>query len=84
MGRQKRETDLQILPSEAREHRRMLGEMTDSEVVQASLDGDAREAGALIKGPISYDCNVIRNGDTCQTSALKESIFLDGCNFLRN
>ena len=47
--RAKEKTKLQVVPSEAREHRLKLGEMTDSEVVQASLDGDARAFGELVR-----------------------------------
>ena len=47
-ARQRKKTDLEVLPSEAREHRLMLGEMNDSDVVQASLDGDARAFGELV------------------------------------
>ena len=43
-ARAKEKIELQA-PSEAREHRLKLGEMSDSQVVQASLDGDPRALG---------------------------------------
>ena len=45
----KEKVELQVVPSEAREHRLKLGEMTDAEVVQASLDGDSRAFGDLVR-----------------------------------
>ena len=48
-ARAKAKTELQVIPSEAREHRLKLGEMTDSEVVQASLDGDSRAFNDLVR-----------------------------------
>ena len=48
-ARAKDKTELQVVPSEARQHRLKLGEMTDSEVVQASLDGDSRAFGELVR-----------------------------------
>ncbi len=48
-ARKKETTELQVLPSEARDHRLKLGEMTDSEVVQASLDGDPRAFNDLVR-----------------------------------
>jgi len=40
----------------AREHRKKLGSLTDSEVVQASLDGDERAFGELVK---RYDSRLL-------------------------
>lgn len=48
-ARAKDKTELQVVPSAARQHRLKLGEMTDSEVVQASLDGDPRAFGELVR-----------------------------------
>ena len=39
----------QVGSGEAREHRLRLGELSDSEVVQASLDGDSRAFGELVR-----------------------------------
>ena len=47
--RAKERGELQVVHSEAREHRLKLGEMTDSVVVQASLDGDPRAFGELVR-----------------------------------
>jgi RNA polymerase sigma-70 factor (ECF subfamily) len=48
-ARKKETTEIQVMPSEARDHRLKLGEMTDSEVVQASLDGDLRAFNDLVR-----------------------------------
>ena len=48
-ARAKDKTELQVVPSEARQRRLKLGELTDSEVVQASLDGDSRAFGELVR-----------------------------------
>ena len=39
----------QVGSGEAREHRLRLGELSDSDVVQASLDGDSRAFGELVR-----------------------------------
>jgi RNA polymerase sigma-70 factor (ECF subfamily) len=48
-SRLKEKTELQVVPSEAREHRLQLAELNDSDVVQASLDGDPRAFGDLVR-----------------------------------
>lgn len=48
-ARLKKKRQLEVVPSEAREHRLRLNDMTDSEVVQASLDGDPRAFGELVQ-----------------------------------
>ncbi len=48
MARTKRETEVRF-GGEAVEHRRHLGELGDSEVVQAFLDGDQRAFGELVR-----------------------------------
>lgn len=48
-ARAKEKTELQLVPSEARDHRLKLADMTDSDVVQASLDGDPRAFGDLVR-----------------------------------
>jgi RNA polymerase sigma-70 factor (ECF subfamily) len=48
-ARAKKKTERQLGSGEARAHRLMLGELDDSDVVQASLDGDARAFGELVK-----------------------------------
>lgn len=44
----KEKTEVQVSSGEAREHRLQLGELCDSNVVQASLDGDSRAFGELV------------------------------------
>ncbi|NIP79201.1 MAG: hypothetical protein GWM90_08335, partial [Gemmatimonadetes bacterium] len=41
--------EVPVRPSEAREHRLRLEDMNDSEVVQASLDGDPRAFNELVR-----------------------------------
>ncbi len=48
-ARAKQKVEPQVIPSEAREHRLKLGELNDSDVVQASLDGDPRAFGELVR-----------------------------------
>ena len=48
-ARLKEKTERQLGSGEARAHRLKLGEMSDSDVVQASLDGDPRAFGELVK-----------------------------------
>lgn len=48
-GRGKREAAVPAVPSEAREHRLRLEDMGDSQVVQASLDGDPRAFNDLVR-----------------------------------
>jgi RNA polymerase sigma-70 factor (ECF subfamily) len=47
-GSTKAKAAIRVVPGEAAEHRRRLGERSDSEVVQASLDGDSRAFGELV------------------------------------
>ena len=46
--RHKKLVEPQVVPGEARAHRLHLGELSDAEVVQASLDGDSRAFGELV------------------------------------
>lgn len=48
-ARMKKDNELQLQPSPAREHRLRLEDMNDSEVVQASLDGDPRAFNELVR-----------------------------------
>ena len=48
-ARLKKDRELQLQPSPAREHRLRLEDMNDSEVVQASLDGDPRAFNELVR-----------------------------------
>lgn len=48
-ARLKKKRRVEVVPSEARDHRIRLNDMTDSEVVQASLDGDPRAFGELVQ-----------------------------------
>ena len=48
-ARVKEKTERQVGSGEARAHRLRLGELSDSDVVQASLDGDPRAFGELVK-----------------------------------
>jgi len=48
-ARVKKKTERMVGTGEARAHRLRLGELSDSDVVQASLDGDLRAFGELVK-----------------------------------
>ena len=48
-ARAKEKNTPQTATGEAREHRLRLGELSDSDVVQASLDGDSRAFGELVR-----------------------------------
>lgn len=48
-ARVKKKTERQVGTGHARAHRLRLGELSDSDVVQASLDGDLRAFGELVK-----------------------------------
>ena len=48
-ARVKEKTERQVGTGHARAHRLRLGELSDSDVVQASLDGDLRAFGELVK-----------------------------------
>ena len=71
-ARAKKETELQVVPSEAREHRLRLGEMNDSQVVQASLDGDPRAFGELVVS----DWTLLHHADlkAANTAELPENV----------
>ncbi|HSM60014.1 MAG TPA: hypothetical protein VK849_04415 [Longimicrobiales bacterium] len=44
----RKKNPLTVEPGEAAQHRKRLGRLSDSEVVQRSLDGDARAFGELV------------------------------------
>ena len=46
--RAKEKVEHPVVSGEARKHRLHLGELTDSQVVQASLEGDSRAFGELV------------------------------------
>ncbi|MGD8728076.1 MAG: sigma factor, partial [Gemmatimonadota bacterium] len=48
-AREKKTVEAPVGTGEARAHRLHLGELSDSEVVQASLDGDTRAFGELVR-----------------------------------